>query len=162
MKVFSVPNESWVNCGDKRWSRRQDSNPRPAVYKTAALPLSYSGEDGRFYRGGWETKRRAALCPLRGGPGPNLSYFFLFRRPSSSLLHEARLAGCIVADLKPSRNLRQGVHDVLRHRCISRLLTSAPPSRIQCIKRRRRIGGRRHRRKPLILNLVELRASREG
>ncbi len=25
------------------WSRRQDSNPRPAVYKTAALPLSYAG-----------------------------------------------------------------------------------------------------------------------
>jgi hypothetical protein len=25
-------------------SRRQDSNPRPAVYKTAALPLSYSGK----------------------------------------------------------------------------------------------------------------------
>ena len=24
-------------------SRRQDSNPRPAVYKTAALPLSYTG-----------------------------------------------------------------------------------------------------------------------
>gem|GEM_PF-3300690 len=27
----------------KKWSRKQDSNPRPAVYKTAALPLSYSG-----------------------------------------------------------------------------------------------------------------------
>ena len=27
-------------------SRRQDLNPRPAVYKTAALPLSYSG--GRY------------------------------------------------------------------------------------------------------------------
>jgi hypothetical protein len=26
------------------WSRRQDSNPRPAVYKTAALPLSYAGD----------------------------------------------------------------------------------------------------------------------
>ncbi len=25
------------------WSRRRDSNPRPAVYKTAALPLSYFG-----------------------------------------------------------------------------------------------------------------------
>ena len=25
------------------WSRRGDSNPRPAVYKTAALPLSYVG-----------------------------------------------------------------------------------------------------------------------
>lgn len=26
------------------WSRRWDSNPQPAVYKTAALPLSYAGE----------------------------------------------------------------------------------------------------------------------
>ena len=26
-----------------RWSRRRDSNPEPAVYKTAALPLSYVG-----------------------------------------------------------------------------------------------------------------------
>ena len=25
------------------WSRERDSNPRPAVYKTAALPLSYPG-----------------------------------------------------------------------------------------------------------------------
>lgn len=25
-------------------SRRWDSNPRPAVYETAALPLSYAGE----------------------------------------------------------------------------------------------------------------------
>jgi hypothetical protein len=26
-----------------RWSRRGDLNPEPAVYKTAALPLSYVG-----------------------------------------------------------------------------------------------------------------------
>ena len=25
------------------WSQRRESNPRPAVYKTAALPLSYAG-----------------------------------------------------------------------------------------------------------------------
>jgi hypothetical protein len=25
------------------WCRRQDLNPRPTVYKTAALPLSYAG-----------------------------------------------------------------------------------------------------------------------
>ena len=29
-------------------SRRGDSNSRPAVYETAALPLSYVGEDGEF------------------------------------------------------------------------------------------------------------------
>ena len=28
------------------WSRRGDSNPRPAVYETAALPLSYTGARG--------------------------------------------------------------------------------------------------------------------
>jgi hypothetical protein len=27
----------------RQWSRRGDSNPQPAVYKTAALPLSYVG-----------------------------------------------------------------------------------------------------------------------
>ena len=27
----------------KNWSQRGDSNPRPAVYETAALPLSYAG-----------------------------------------------------------------------------------------------------------------------
>jgi hypothetical protein len=28
----------------KKWSRRLDSNPQPPVYKTGALPLSYTGE----------------------------------------------------------------------------------------------------------------------
>ena len=32
----------------KIWSRRGDSNSRPAVYETAALPLSYVGGDGEF------------------------------------------------------------------------------------------------------------------
>jgi hypothetical protein len=27
----------------KKWSRRWDSNPRPTVYETVALPLSYFG-----------------------------------------------------------------------------------------------------------------------
>jgi len=31
-----------------KWSRRGDSNSRPAVYETAALPLSYVGGDGEF------------------------------------------------------------------------------------------------------------------
>jgi hypothetical protein len=26
-----------------KWSRRRDLNPRPADYKSAALPLSYAG-----------------------------------------------------------------------------------------------------------------------
>ena len=34
-----------------RGSRRRDSNPRHPVYKTGALPLSYSGGVGRAYRG---------------------------------------------------------------------------------------------------------------
>ncbi len=34
------------------WSRRQESNPQPTVYKTVALPLSYVGLIGliRDYR----------------------------------------------------------------------------------------------------------------
>ncbi len=32
-----------VMFGFELWSQREDSNPRPAVYKTAALPLSYAG-----------------------------------------------------------------------------------------------------------------------
>ena len=27
----------------KKWSRERDSNPRPALYESAALPLSYPG-----------------------------------------------------------------------------------------------------------------------
>lgn len=30
-----------------KWSQRWGSNPQPAVYKTAALPLSYFGEAER-------------------------------------------------------------------------------------------------------------------
>ena len=33
---------SYLLLGGK-WSPRRDLNPRPAVYKTAALPLSYTG-----------------------------------------------------------------------------------------------------------------------
>ena len=37
-----------TTCGFSfRWSWRWDSNPRPAVYKTAALPLSYTSENAR-------------------------------------------------------------------------------------------------------------------
>jgi hypothetical protein len=31
------------SLNDDGWSRRRESNPQPAVYKTAALPLSYVG-----------------------------------------------------------------------------------------------------------------------
>lgn len=30
----------------KKWSRRRESNSQPTVYKTVALPLSYSGPAG--------------------------------------------------------------------------------------------------------------------
>src|SRR5215813_14348970 len=30
----------------RRWSRRRDSNPEPAVYKTAALPIELRRHDG--------------------------------------------------------------------------------------------------------------------
>lgn len=33
----------YTALGYETWSRRRESNPQPAVYKTAALPLSYVG-----------------------------------------------------------------------------------------------------------------------
>ena len=33
----------YYQCQGASMSRKRESNPRPAVYKTAALPLSYSG-----------------------------------------------------------------------------------------------------------------------
>jgi hypothetical protein len=33
------PHGNWSEMGSQRW----DLNPRPAVYETAALPLSYAG-----------------------------------------------------------------------------------------------------------------------
>jgi hypothetical protein len=34
--------------GEVLWSRRRDSNPRPALYESAALPLSYVGTRARL------------------------------------------------------------------------------------------------------------------
>lgn len=44
-----VPSLRYRGFIGDRWSRRQDSNPRPAVYKTAALPLSYVGNRWTVY-----------------------------------------------------------------------------------------------------------------
>lgn len=43
-----------LRSGFAAWSRRGDSNSRPAVYETAALPLSYVGV----------TRDRSALLPI--------------------------------------------------------------------------------------------------
>jgi hypothetical protein len=47
-------------------SRRWDLNPRPAVYETAALPLSYAGEAScaKVLRGG-RARRATRLSILR-------------------------------------------------------------------------------------------------
>lgn len=46
--------ESW--SGLETGSRRWDLNPRPAVYETAALPLSYAGDcETRYHRHSWVT-----------------------------------------------------------------------------------------------------------
>src|SRR4029078_10272660 len=48
-----------------RWSRRRDSNPEPAVYKTAALPIELRRQ--RAPNQG-PTKRRGMIgTPARGG-----------------------------------------------------------------------------------------------
>src|ERR1043166_4644495 len=41
------------------WSRRWDSNPQPPVYKTGALPLSYTGVCAGHDKSGddWQTTR---------------------------------------------------------------------------------------------------------
>ena len=62
-----------VGCSfrEGNWSRQRDSNPRPAVYKTAALPLRYTGPKGKqadcitFQRGyqGEKTRLEAAIDP---------------------------------------------------------------------------------------------------
>lgn len=44
LDVAQLQEDFWeLESNRRQWSRRQDSNPRPAVYKTAALPLSYAG-----------------------------------------------------------------------------------------------------------------------
>ena len=46
-------------------SRRWDLNPRPAVYETAALPLSYAGEASctrSLRRGQARVQRRSVYC----------------------------------------------------------------------------------------------------
>ncbi len=60
----------------KFWSRRQDSNPRPAVYKTAALPLSYSGLSRRLYS--IHNKKESASA-LSFQSNLNRYYFFVTR-----------------------------------------------------------------------------------
>ncbi len=53
------------------WSRRQASNPQPAAYRAAALPLSYGGGKNRSYRS-WRQDSNLEL-PLkvsRGGMPP--------------------------------------------------------------------------------------------
>ena len=44
-----------INLPDDFWSPREESNPQPAVYKTAALPIELHGH--------WRT------CPLENGAG---------------------------------------------------------------------------------------------
>ena len=39
----------FFECTNLCQSREQDLNPRPAVYKTAALPLSYPGIDVKLF-----------------------------------------------------------------------------------------------------------------
>jgi hypothetical protein len=51
--------------GQTSWSRREDSNPRPALYESAALPLSYVGAGCGLgalgvYQRALETHRAAA------------------------------------------------------------------------------------------------------
>ena len=42
-KIQSVKEPFNSRFSFKKWSQRMESNHRPAVYETAALPLSYAG-----------------------------------------------------------------------------------------------------------------------
>ena len=42
-KSVSNLSATFEDSRGKKWSQREDLNPRPAVYETAALPLSYAG-----------------------------------------------------------------------------------------------------------------------
>ena len=44
--LIVLPSTSLKDCS---FSQRSDSNRRPAVYETAALPLSYAGVGAKFY-----------------------------------------------------------------------------------------------------------------
>src|SRR3954447_12050486 len=46
---------------DERWSRRRDSNPEPAVYKTAALPIELRRHDGQGHTADDRFRRRGMI-----------------------------------------------------------------------------------------------------
>src|SRR5688572_19357976 len=51
---------------DVRWSRRRDSNPEPAVYKTAALPIELRRRDGQGHTAVDPIRRRQMIGPTPG------------------------------------------------------------------------------------------------
>src|SRR3954452_17945597 len=53
---------------DDAWSRRRDSNPEPAVYKTAALPIELRRHDGQGHTADDPFRRRGMIGP-RGPTG---------------------------------------------------------------------------------------------
>lgn len=64
----------------KPWSQRWGSNPRPAVYETAALPLSYVGDDtGQAWNIG------AHRFNVNSGASLNSDPFVVRNRPSFPL-----------------------------------------------------------------------------
>ena len=74
----------------KNWSQRGDSNPRPAVYETAALPLSYAGPLESIAGQQWQIKSEW----LVGGALRLLSFLLFILKVAglvAVLLH--RLAG---------------------------------------------------------------------
>src|SRR3990172_163135 len=72
--------QSCAPAGMPSWSQRRDSNSRPAVYETAALPLSYVGHNEIYLKGplrAWQRKRsrnecgEASAIPLPITPNPS-------------------------------------------------------------------------------------------
>src|SRR3990172_11267591 len=66
-RLGNLRRRGWRSVGG--WSRRRDSNPRPTVYETVALPLSYFGtvaNGARVYQ------RRPGFVSV--GPAPQRDY----------------------------------------------------------------------------------------
>lgn len=86
--------------------RRRDLNPRPSIYETDALPLSYYGGPGTrpSVRGREASPERQGSTRRRGGSSPR------FRRPRSHPKDRHRVVHCHVpADLWKAGDIAQGI-----------------------------------------------------
>ena len=139
------------------WSWRRELNPRPADYKSAALPLSYASDKPRLY----QSRQRLAstmpeesgACPVSPAPTPSPPARTARRpglpagrrRPFRPAGRSFRAARPVIG---PPLRRRSGVSLSPRpHRARTALSAAATPPRglarrIRALRRRRRLAGR--------------------